>query len=41
MDEILKKFGDLGIVPVVKIDNAADAVSSFTSIIILQLIIGG
>ena len=27
MNEILKKIGDLGIVPVVKIDNAADAVS--------------
>ena len=26
MNEILKKIGDLGIVPVVKIDNAADAV---------------
>jgi 2-dehydro-3-deoxyphosphogluconate aldolase / (4S)-4-hydroxy-2-oxoglutarate aldolase len=26
MDETLKKIGDLGIVPVVKIDNAADAV---------------
>ena len=27
MNEILKKVGELGIVPVVKIDNAADAVS--------------
>jgi 2-dehydro-3-deoxyphosphogluconate aldolase/(4S)-4-hydroxy-2-oxoglutarate aldolase len=26
MNEIFKKIGDLGIVPVVKIDNAADAV---------------
>ena len=27
MNEILEKVGKLGIVPVVKIDNAADAVS--------------
>ena len=27
MNEILKKIGELGIVPVVKIDNAADAVN--------------